>query len=237
MKVRPLRVALGMALGVGALAAVIALALSLRDIVREVFAGPLGYALYVAGLLWRSVPQGVFLGLLIALGILIALNSLGGRSGEAGLPAAGAPSDDARLSRMRVWTRYLSEFGRSDYAREKMRLEMRALILSALAVLERSTPVEIERRILSGALETPAEVADIVLAGRARAAADGDGALRGRLRRSPLARLAQALRQRMAGRALSDAAAAQQTPMWIRLRAALEWIEAQQYTDAKGRDV
>lgn len=236
MKVRPLRVALGIALGVGALAAVIALALYLRDIVREVFAGPLGYALYVAGLLWRSVPQVVFLGLLIALGILIALNSLGGRSGEAGLPAGGAPSD-ARLSRMRVWTRYLSEFGRSDYAREKMRLEMRALLLSALAVLERSTPVEIERRIISGALNVPAEVADIVLAGRARAAADGDGALRGRLRHSPLARVAQTLRERMAGRALSDAAAAQQTPMWIRLRAALEWIEAQQYTDAKGRDV
>ncbi len=226
MRGRPLTLALGVVMAIGALAATIALAVYLRDIVRDVFAGPLGYALYLAGLLLGSVPQALLLGLLIALGVVIALNSLAARRDEAGLlPGQGRP--DSRHSRMRVWTHYLSQFGRSAYAQEKMTLEMRALILSALAVLERSTPIEIERRIINGALDVPAEVADLVLASRSR---------EGSVPRSRLTRIVATLRERLSGRMLSDAAAAQQSPTWVKLQAALAWIEAQQYTDEKGKD-
>lgn len=226
MRVRPLTVALGVALAIAALAATVLLAAYLRDIMRDVFAGPLGYTLYLAGLLLRSVPQALFLGVLIALGVVIAFSSLGARRDDPGLPP-GHARPDPRHSRMRVWTYYLSQFGRSAYAREKMTLEMRALILSSLAVLERSTPVEIERRIINGSLDVPASVADLVLASRSRA---------GSAPRSRLPRALEALRERISGRMLSDAAAAQQSPAWVKLQAALAWIEAQQYTDEKGKD-
>lgn len=226
MRVRPLTIALGVALAIAGLAATVLLAVYLRDIVRDLFAGSFGYTLYLAGLLLRSVPQALFLGVLIVLGIVIAFNSVGARRDDAGLPP-GHARPDHRHSRMRVWTYYLSQFGRSAYAREKMTLEMRALILSSLAVLERSTPVEIERRIINGSLDVPAEVADLVLASRSRA---------GSAPRSRLARIAEELRERISGRILSDAAAAQQSPVWVKLQAALAWIEAQQYTDEKGKD-
>ncbi len=226
MRVRPATIALGAALAIAGLASTILLAAYLSDIVRNLLAGPLGYALYLAGLLLRSVPQALFLGALIALGVFIAFNSIGGRGDDPGLPP-GRARPDHRHSRMRVWTYYLSQFGRSDYAQEKMTLEMRALILSSLAVLERSTPMEIERRIINGSLDAPAEVADLVLASRSRA---------GSAPRSRLTRIAEELRERISGRILSDSAAAQQSPMWIKLQAALAWIEAQQYTDEKGKD-
>ncbi len=226
MRARPLTLVLGVAIAIAALAATIALAVYLRDIVRDVFAGPLGYALYLAGLLLGSVPQALFLGLLIVLGVVIALNSFATRRYDPGLPL-GRARPDQRHSRMRVWTYYLSQFGRSAYAQEKMTLEMRALILSSLAVLERSTPVEIERRIINGSLDVPAEVAELVLASRSRA---------GNAPRSRLPRVVEELRERISGRILSDSAAAQQSPVWVKLQAALAWIEAQQYTDEKGKD-
>lgn len=226
LRARPLTIALGVALAIAALAGTILLAVYLRDIVREVLAGPLGYTLYLAGLLLRSVPQGLFLGVLIVLGVVIAFTSIGARRYDPGLPA-GRARPDHRHSRMRVWTYYLSQFGRSAYAREKMTLEMRALILSSLAVLERSTPVEIERRIINGSLDVPAEVAELVLASRSRV---------GNAPRSRLPRIVEELRERISGRILSDSAAAQQSPAWVKLHAALSWIEAQQYTDEKGKD-
>ncbi len=231
MRVRPLTVALGVALAIAALAATVLLAAYLRDIVRDVFAGPLGYTLYLAGLLLRSVPQALFLGVLIALGVVIAFSSLGARRDDPGLPP-GRARPDPRHSRMRVWTYYLSQFGRSAYAREKMTLEMRALILSSLAVLERSTPVEIERRIINGSLDVPAEVADLALAERALASRSRAGSPP----RSRLPRALEELRERISGRILSDSAAAQQSAAWVKLQAALAWIEAQQYTDEKGKD-
>ena len=226
MRVRPFTIALGVALAIAGLTATVLLAVYLRDIVRDLLAGPLGYALYLAGLLLRSVPQALFLGMLIVLGVVIAFNTISARRDDPGLPP-GHARPDHRHSRMRMWTYYLSQFGRSAYAQEKMTLEMRALILSSLAVLERSTPVDIERRIINGSMDVPAEVADLVLASRSRA---------GSAPRSRFMRIAEELRERISGRILSDAAAAQQSPVWVKLQAALAWIEAQQYTDEKGKD-
>ena len=226
MNRRWLQVALAVVLVVAGAVAVIVLVLSFRDTVREVIAGPLSYLVYFIGLLLRSVPQALFLGLLVLVGIVIALSSVGSRRDEDGPPIS-SNRIEQRNSRLRTWTYYLSQIGRSAYAREKMALEMRTLALSSLALLEHTTPIDVERRIIDGSLDVPHEVSDIVLASRSR---PGGGP------RNWLARLIGDLRERISGRVISDATAALQSPAWARLEAALAYLEAQQNMDGKGKD-
>ncbi|MCS7061334.1 MAG: hypothetical protein RMN25_09235 [Anaerolineae bacterium] len=218
------QVALGVLLGLATVVGFAALVTYLREWVRELFAGPLGYAIYLTGLLLRSVPQAVFLGVLIVLGIVMAFKSLGAQTDFSGLPTR-RRSEDTRYSRMQRWISYLSEVDRSEYAREKMMFEMRSLVLAALATLERTSPLEIELRIANGTLPAPPEVVEVVLVGRRRA--------NNALRRWPT-RVVHTLRERLFGHRHS--AHATQSPAWTTLHAALSWIEAQQFTDEDKKD-
>ncbi|BCX02086.1 MAG: hypothetical protein KatS3mg053_0024 [Candidatus Roseilinea sp.] len=152
-RVRPaqLLIAALVLIGVGVLT------FALRDAVREAVVIPLAYAVWLTDLLLRSLPQSLFLAVLLIISVVIVLRGLlqaGARSGD---PPLRSVAGSAR-SRLGFWARQLGNLDHSQFAREQTAQEMRSLMLKTLAHTHQLDPNEVMARLRSGTLNVPPEI-------------------------------------------------------------------------------
>lgn len=143
-----------MLIGVGVLT------LALRDVVRESVVIPLAYAVWLADLLLKSLPQSLFLAVLVLVSAVVVLRGLLYTSP---LPRQFVPRQDRGgfRSRLDFWTRRLNALDASPFAQEQSAQEMRNLVLRALA--DQLDPDEVAAAVRNGALAVPPEVGALLL--------------------------------------------------------------------------
>lgn len=146
--------AAAMLIGVGVLT------LALRDVVRESVVIPLAYAVWLADLLLKSLPQSLFLAVLVLVSAVVVLRGLLYTSP---LPRQFMPRRDRGgfRSRLDFWTRRLNALDASPFAQEQSAQEMRNLVLRALA--DQLDPDEVAAAVRNGALAVPPEVGALLL--------------------------------------------------------------------------
>lgn len=212
-RIRPTQLLMGalVLIGVGTLTFI------LRDAVRETVVIPLAYAAWLTDLLLRSLPQGLFLALLLVISAVIVLRGIlhSGRHGDE-LPFQPAPTRSR--SRLGVLVRQLRNLDRSQFARERTAQEMRNLVLRVLAQTYHLDPNEVTARVRSGAINVPPEIAALLRNWQ------GWMDIERRDGRSPLVRLWQWLRS-----VLSPARRSANEPVAAlddKLKAAIDYVEA-----------
>lgn len=133
------------------------LTFALRDVVRETVVIPLAYAAWLTDLLLRSLPQGLFLAVLLIISAVVVVRGLlqvGAHDGGMSFhPVARSPR-----SRLGFWMRQLGNLDHSQFAREQTSQEMRNLMLRTLAHTHQLTADEVMAHIRSGALSMPPEI-------------------------------------------------------------------------------
>ncbi len=145
--------------------AILALAItfSLRDAIRDLIVVPLAYVAWFADLVLASVPQAAYLAVLVLAGVALAARVLFPVWRER--PAASRPArENAEPSRLRFWLRHLKQLDRSTFSREKVAVDLKELVLDALAGQEDAARSDAEARIVSGQAGVPAEVEELVMA-------------------------------------------------------------------------
>ncbi|MCS7056401.1 MAG: hypothetical protein NZM18_09570 [Thermoflexales bacterium] len=134
-----------------------ALTFTLRDVVREAVVIPLAYAVWLTDVLLRSLPQSLFLAILLMISAVIVLRRLLQANAQPDeLPSR--PTVSGTRSRLGFWMRQLNNLDRSRFAREQVAQEMRNLILRTLAQTRQLEPGEVMAGIRSGAIGVPPEV-------------------------------------------------------------------------------
>lgn len=136
------------------------LTLALRDVVRESVVIPLAYAVWLADLLLKSLPQSLFLAVLVLVSAVVVLRGL---LYTPPLPRQFMPRQDRSgfRSRLDFWTRRLNALDASPFAQEQSAQEMRNLVLRALA--DQLDPDEVAAAVRNGALAVPPEVGALLL--------------------------------------------------------------------------
>jgi hypothetical protein len=155
---------------------VLLLILWLRDFVRETILIPFSYALWLGGIFLRSTPQFVFWGILLAIGLILAVRSLW----VAEKPNETAPTGEIRNSRRQRVGFWLFQvyLAREGYSRMRFAEFFSRLALEILAFREGITPVEADARLQGGVLETAPEIAAF-LQTRRQAVHTGESGWRG----------------------------------------------------------
>jgi hypothetical protein len=150
---RPLLVVLLLALTVAAM-----LLLVFRQGVREILVIPVLYATWVGGLIFKSLHQGVFWGLmLLVVGVLFAAN-LRRRPGErAQTGRVVAPS--RKSQRVAYWARQIQNNREEAFRKPNALNGLGRLIVSVWAFRANQSPLEIEQALEDGRLELPPELA------------------------------------------------------------------------------
>jgi hypothetical protein len=136
----------------------------LRDTVREAVVIPLTYAVWLGDRMLSSLPQGMLLGVLLVLGAGILVRSAT-RSTEPAQEVSGyapAPAEQ-RHSRLVFWARQLNRMEDSQFAVEKLAVELKALTVKILSAQENLPDDEVIDAVKRGTLAVPAEVRDLIL--------------------------------------------------------------------------
>ncbi len=135
----------------------------LREAVRDTVVIPLTYALWMGDFMLRSVPQALLLGLLIALSIAIIVRSATKNTGDE-QPSAYAAEPKAQYpSRLVFWARQLSRMEDSQFAVEKLAVELKGLTIRILAAQENLPEEGVIDAVKNGTLDVPAEVRELII--------------------------------------------------------------------------
>jgi hypothetical protein len=135
---------------------VLGLLLLVRGTVQETFVIPLLYLFWLGGLIFDSVPQAIFWGLLIVVVAILLIRSLTYRMAAGPAPDRGSRPEQAN-HRVARWAGLVRRTA-SGHSRDGFALnEFRKLIYSVWAYRANLSPDEIERQVASGALEVPPE--------------------------------------------------------------------------------
>ena len=131
------------------------------DFVRDTIIVPIYYFIWVGNLTLKSIPQQAFLALLVAISILIGLNTLlSVRVKSTTKGFADAPSQiDSRYT---SWKKLCSNLSSSSFARDTFAWEARKLIIAILAYQNGIDPIEVEVRIKSETLMVPPAIKDLI---------------------------------------------------------------------------
>jgi len=122
--------------------------------VRDTIVVPVYYVVWVGGLVLKSIPQGIFAGILAVIGLLIGFNTL------SSLPryrndAAAAKKITQIETRYQYWRRLTEVLVSSRFSRKLFIGDARKLILSILAYEHGLNADEIPDLVKSGELEVP----------------------------------------------------------------------------------
>ncbi|MBN2389354.1 MAG: hypothetical protein JXR84_01440 [Anaerolineae bacterium] len=129
------------------------LTLGLRDFVRDVFALPLSYILWFAGIIFETVPQIWFWTGLIVIALVIAMRSLD-RERQPPPSAPGKSSHPAR-GQINIWAERVDMLLKGRYSRHRFGYFIGKLILDVLSHEERLSLRELERRLEQGETDVP----------------------------------------------------------------------------------
>ena len=141
-----------------------ALTLIFWDFARDTIITPIYYAVWIGGLVLKSVPDGVFLALLLlvcgGIGLNALANSLGGTK-QRSYQAAAASVE----TRYHHWERLCENLYFSRFSRHLFTSEARRLILALLAFEYRREPAEVEALIRDGQIALPETIRTLVEGG------------------------------------------------------------------------
>lgn len=131
------------------------------DFVRDTIVIPVDYLLWVTGLVIHSIPQDVYLGVLLFFGLILSLNTLDRLRSK---PAAhnyeqNHAQGDTRYHR---WLLLVSKQSLSPFYRDIFASEARNLILSMLAYDHGIDSAEAETRVKNGALAVPEPIKALI---------------------------------------------------------------------------
>jgi len=129
------------------------LALGLRNFVRDVFALPLSYILWFAGIIFETVPQIWFWTGLVVIALVIAMRSLD-RERRPPPPTPGKSSRPAR-GRIDVWAERVTMLLKGRYSKHRFGYFIGKLILDVLSHEERLSFRELERRLEQDDTDVP----------------------------------------------------------------------------------
>lgn len=127
------------------------------DFVRDTIVVPIYYVVWLGGLVLKSIPQGIFVGILSLIGLLIALNTLSRiqlRRDERN-PERGRIQADTRYQH---WRRLSDNLYASRFSRNMFFADARKLIVSVLAYEQGIDAAEVTPLMRSGALEVPESI-------------------------------------------------------------------------------
>jgi hypothetical protein len=138
-----------------------ALSLLYWNFIRDTIVTPLYYLLWFGDLMLKSIPQEVFLGLLIVISAIIALNTLGKVRTQRRVPES-ERSRSVGGARYLEWKR-LADFKISNrFVRNQFTWETRKLILSLIAYQENIDTATAEEIIKNDRLDVPNVVKTLI---------------------------------------------------------------------------
>jgi len=134
---------------------------SLRNFVREMFALPLSYAIWLIGILMQTIPQVWLWTGLVVIALIWALRSLDRERRPA--PAAPGKSTYPARGGIDVWADRINMLLTGKYSRHRFGYFIGKLILDVLSHEERVNFRDIERRLERGEIDAPPVVRDYLL--------------------------------------------------------------------------
>jgi hypothetical protein len=132
------------------------------NFVRDAVITPIYYSLWVGGLLLNSVPQAIFLGILVLICAVIGLNALANSTGGKGR-ASRQPPPTPLESRYTHWERLCANMYMGQFSRHLFISDARRLILSVLAFEYRADAHQVEAMLRSGEIVVPERIRSLVL--------------------------------------------------------------------------
>lgn len=131
------------------------------DFVREAIATPIYFMLWLGDLTLKSIPQEVFLALLVVMSVLIGLNTLANvRAKRLAVERERSPS--AGISRYMEWKRLCETQVSNQFVRNQFAWETRKMILRLLAYQEGIDIEAAEEMVKNGSLEVPDVVRNLM---------------------------------------------------------------------------
>ncbi len=127
------------------------------DFVRDTIVVPIDYLVWVSGLVLRSIPQELYLALLLLISLALSVNTVERiRSKQAtGIYEPSRPQGESRYHR---WLLLVSKQSASPFYRDIFVSEARNLILSMLAYDHGIDSAEAETRVRNGTLAVPERI-------------------------------------------------------------------------------
>ncbi len=124
------------------------------DFVRDTIVVPVYYSLWVGNLVLNSIPQAVFVGIVILIGVYLGASALRSipASRSAGQPSVNRATVDTRYLH---WRRLSDNLHTSRFSRSLMVSDTRKLILSILAYEQGIDPAEAAVLIRRGEISLP----------------------------------------------------------------------------------
>lgn len=138
------------------------LTLLFKEIARTTIVQPVKYLAWLAGVLWRSIPQAILWTILVVAVLRVAVGSLvvRRRRQEARYDAEGAE----HWGRARIWARRVELAGQGGYYQRRLSRTMADLTLDALAQREHLSQDLVREELEAGRLDVPAPIRAFLLA-------------------------------------------------------------------------
>jgi len=137
------------------------LMLGLRDFVRETFALPLSYAIWLIGIITQTIPQVWLWTGMVVIALIFAIHSLDREARPA--PAAPGKSSYPARGGIDLWADRINMLLTGKYSRHRFGYFIGKLILDVLSHEERISFRDIERRLEQGKIDPPPAVRDYLI--------------------------------------------------------------------------
>jgi hypothetical protein len=138
------------------------LTLLFKEIARTVIVQPVMYLTWLAGVLWRSIPQVILWTILVVVALRVAIGSLiVRRRRPEGQFRAEKPG---HWGRVRIWTRWVELAGQDGYYQRRLSRYLADLTLDALAQREHLSRDLAQEALVDGRLDVPASIRTFLLA-------------------------------------------------------------------------
>ena len=138
------------------------LTLLFKEIARTIILLPVQYLLWIAGVLWRSIPQALIWGIVVVVALRVAVGSLiVRRRRKEGLDSRRAME---HWGRARIWTRWVELSGQGGYFRRRLSRYLADLTLDTLAEREHLPPEQVPAELEAGRLDVPPRIRAYLLA-------------------------------------------------------------------------
>lgn len=131
------------------------------DFVRDTIIVPVYYLLWVSSLILKSVPQGVYLAVLIFISVIIGWSTLEAVRVKESAGGAGRKQPEV-TARYLHWKKLCTGLYSGVFARDTFTWEARRLILSILAYQNGLEIADVETMVKDGTLPVPATIRDLI---------------------------------------------------------------------------
>lgn len=137
------------------------LALLYWDFIREAVVIPIYYMLWMGNLVLNAIPQGVYLGVLILISMMIAVNTLRKVPGKPAMGNRVVPPRQS-YSNYQQWKSLCEKMHISQFSRDRFQSDARRLALSIIAYEQGISNWEAEALVKNGSLAVPEGIRQLV---------------------------------------------------------------------------